>query len=66
MQKQVPSEKKRVPIQFYVEYEEKAEAKQVADFYGGLSNLARKGFFKELAALKRARAAEEHQEPLAS
>jgi hypothetical protein len=53
MEKQEPKKKTRVPVQFYVEAEDKERADAVASHYGEISHMARTGFLTEVEKRER-------------
>jgi hypothetical protein len=63
LQEQKP--KKRIPIQFYVEIEDKERADNVVDHHGDLAHMARTGFLEQIAKRERERYQNE-KEKLAS
>ena len=53
MEKQEPKDKNRVPIQFWIELDEKERLDKVTEGYGDISRMARKGLMNQVAERER-------------
>lgn len=61
MEKQEPKDKIRVPIQFYIELEEKERLDRVTEGYGDISIMARKGLLAQIAERERRQSQDEKE-----
>jgi hypothetical protein len=53
MELQEPKKKTRVPVQFYVDLEDKERADNVATHHGDIAHMARTGFLEQVAQRER-------------